>query len=117
MLEFEYPEGLLNAEPPFWYVVIGAGTGRVIRNPGGPAAAPQGSAPVLLVLEPGGSEADAFVSRYDSEGRFIADTWYASREEAVEEAATEFGNTLGEWRPVPENTEDVEAFVFADARY
>ena len=117
MLEFLLPEGVLNGEPPYWYAVIGAGAGRAVPGyDGSRHPAPDGAKALVLVLEPGGED-DAFLSAYDATGGFIEDTWYPSREEALESAASEFGAALGTWQPVPEGTDDPELFVLSNAEF
>jgi hypothetical protein len=117
MLEFLLPDGVLSGEPPHCYAVIGGGAGRAIpQYDGSRRAAPEGATALIVVLEPGG-EADTFLSTYDSTGGFIQDSWYLTREEALEAAAAEFGTALGTWHPVPAGTDDPELFVLRNAEF
>jgi hypothetical protein len=117
MPDFLFPDGLLGGDPPYWYAAIGHGTGRVVRNYEGPASAPEGTATAIVVLEPGGTDVDAFLSRYDSRGRFVSDAWYPTREAALQDLAGEFAISLGTWHPVPPAVTDVEPFVFDNATF
>jgi len=117
MLEFLLPDGVLSGKPPYWYAVIGEGAGRAIPEyDGSRRAASEGATALIVVLEPGG-DADAFLSAYDSTGGFIQDSWYRTREEALEAAAAEFGTALGTWQPVPAGTDDPELFALHNAEF
>ena len=115
MLEFLLPNGLLDADPPYWYAVIrqaefSARTYDGVRRPAGPSAETR-----IVVLEPGGEGAagGTFVARYDAAFGYIADEWYATRELAVEEVTSEFGGALGQWMSVPEQETDPEGYILA----
>jgi hypothetical protein len=117
VLDFEYPTGLLDGLPSHWYAVVGTGAGRVVRDYQGMANAPVGSPVALLILEPGGGDQDAFVSRYDAQGRYVSDSWYRTREDALEDAAAGYAIGVGDWHSVPDETVDIEVFVFNNATY
>lgn len=38
-----------------------------------------------------------FLLRYSDDGRFVGDTWHMSVEDAKDQAAFEFGASLGAW--------------------
>jgi len=81
----------------------------------GISAADAGAKARILILEPAGeNEGGAFVSAYDAAGGFIGDTWYPTREEALLSALTD-NRDLGEWRPVPANAADPEAYALLSA--
>ena len=112
MLEFLLPPGLLDAEPPYWYVVI--------RPHSLPRQAYDGvprtdvdAEPRILVFEPAGEgvEGGVFVARYAASLGYITDSWYATREEAIEHVVQEFGEDLGPWTAVPEGEADAELYV------
>jgi hypothetical protein len=110
MLEFTFPAGLLDGHPPYWYAVVRKSEFPRQDYDGYPRAAPPGADTRILVLEPG-ADADAFLSRYDSSLRYIQDTWYPTREAAVQDVDAEFGSQLTTWMPVPEDEPDAETFV------
>ena len=117
MYEFLLPPGLLDAEPPYWFCVVGTGSGAAISDYNGqPKGAPANARTRVFVLEPGGNE-DCFLSRYDARGGYITQTWYRSRDEAVADTAEECGGALGIWRPVPEDALNAEDWVLRNARY
>jgi hypothetical protein len=98
MLEFLLPAGLVEGDPPYWFALVGSAPSERLTGHGASAGAATGQR--SLLLEPGG-DTDAFLSEYDQRGSFLGDTWYGTREEALEDASQKFGPTLGEWRPVP----------------
>jgi hypothetical protein len=68
--------------------------------------------PVLLVIE---SKTDGvFLFRFSAERRCVGDTWHKSVHEAKSQAAFEFNELLTAWKVVPEKTEDVFLYGFAD---
>jgi len=68
--------------------------------------------PVLLVIE---SKTDGvFLFRFSAERRCVGDTWHTSVDEAKSQAAFEFNELLTAWKVVPEKTEDVFLYGFAD---
>jgi hypothetical protein len=64
----------------------------------------------VLILEPGG-ESDAFVSRYDQSLSYTTDSWHSTREQALVDLEEEFGDNLGDSKPVPADERDPEGFV------
>ena len=58
-------------------------------------------------MEPG-AESDVFVSTYDSTLAYITDTWYPTREQAIESYDEQFGADLSPWIPIPENASPEE---------
>jgi len=117
VFDFEYPAGLLDGVPSHWYAIVGTGTGHVVRDYQGIANAPVGSPVAIVIMEPGGADQDAFVSRYDPQGRYISDSWYRTREDALEDAAAGYAIGPGDWHPVPDDAPDIEVFVFKNATY
>jgi hypothetical protein len=117
LYEFLLPAGLLDGNPPYWYAVVGAGTGPAIRDYKGVHGAPaEGAVPRVLVLEPG-AEWDCFVSRYDVTGGYITEHGYPTREQALEDLAAEFGDLLGSWKSVPEQIQDAEHYALTHAEF
>ena len=117
MYEFLLPAGLLDGDPPYWYAVVGTGEGRAIRGYAGERrAASEGAATRVLVLEPGGGT-DCFVAHYDATGGYITDYGYPTRESALEDLATEFGDLIGTWKPVPLDVSDTEQYVLTRATF
>lgn len=51
--------------------------------------------------------------RIARDGSFGGDTWHPDFGEAREQAEYEFGDAVGEWREIPEGTEDVDAYVLS----
>jgi hypothetical protein len=113
MLEFSLPEGLLDGDPPYWFAVIDPGNFHPPPYDGTRKGA-TGAEPRILVLEPGG-EMDAFVSQYAGNLGYITDSWYPTREAALEDAVSVFGELLGPWVPVPVGESDPEAFILRTA--
>jgi hypothetical protein len=102
VLDFLLPAGLVESDPPYWFAIVSPKFAAGPTGHGAEVASPPDATPNarFLLLEPGGA-ADAFMSKYDQQGSFMGDTWYATREEALQDASEEFGPALGEWRPVP----------------
>ncbi|HEY4303501.1 MAG TPA: hypothetical protein VGM82_03495 [Gemmatimonadaceae bacterium] len=109
MHEFLLPVGLLDASPPSWYTLIGPPL-RSSAYDGVPHPAPDGAAPRILVLEPGGAS-DAFLAEYAEDFGYITDSWFATREAAVADADQRFGDLLGTWMPIPETESHPETFA------
>lgn len=63
---------------------------------------------VLLVV---GKEEGAMLFRYTAHGDFGGDTFHSNAEEALEQAAFEYGDALGVWLRVPEEITDPHAFA------
>jgi hypothetical protein len=72
---------------------------------------PLGS-PVLLVIEV--KHDGVFLFRFSAERSCVGDTWHKSVAEAKGQAAFEFNELLSTWKVVPEKTDDVFLFGFAD---
>jgi len=51
------------------------------------------------------------LERYTRTGQFAGDTWHADEEEAKHQAEYEYGDHLGEWESIPEDTEDPKGFA------
>lgn len=113
MLEFLLPQGLLSAEPGFWYAIIGDEAVPARGYDGIPRAAEEGAATCVVMLEPAGEgiEGGAFVARYSASLGYISDAWFASREAAIEDIVAEFGEEVGPLTPVPDDESDPEAYV------
>ena len=110
VLEFLLPPGLIDESPPYWFATIGAGS--IHPYDGRRHAAPEAATVRVLILEPAGEgEGGAFISRYDETGGFIGDSWFATRQAAVEDAAAEFDESLGRWQPVPAGEVDPETYA------
>src|SRR5687768_5512245 len=100
MFDFLLPEGILEERPPYWFAIVGSSQFAAPYDGKRRPAAP-GAAPRILILEPAGeNEGGAFISAYDEVGAFIGDSWYPTREQALESASADH-HGLGEWRPVP----------------
>ena len=52
-----------------------------------------------------------FLYRFAQDESYGGDTWHMSLEEAKEQAEYEYGESLGEWRDVPENVKDPVTFA------
>jgi hypothetical protein len=66
----------------------------------------------LLVIE---SKTDGvFPFRFSAERRGVGDTWHKSVDEVKSQAAFESNELLTAWKVVPEKTEDVFLYGFAD---
>ena len=63
---------------------------------------------VLLVV---GKEEGAMLFRYTAHGDFGGDTFHPTAEQALEQAAFEYGDALGEWLVVPDEITDPHAFA------
>jgi len=66
--------------------------------------------PDVLVLELT-SDAGAMLFRYTASGDFGGDTWHAQREDAEQQARFEYGERLGDWRPVPADQSDAADYA------
>ena len=71
--------------------------------------------PADVVLLVSGPKGDAMVFRYTAHGELCGDTPHGSVEEALEEAALEYGDALMGWMDVPEDVEDAHAFAIGFA--
>jgi len=68
---------------------------------------PMPSARLLVITtKPDG----VFLERFASDGEFAGDTWHRSVEEARQQADSEYGLRLGDWRAVPPDVEDPVRF-------
>jgi hypothetical protein len=111
MLDFLQPPGLLEGDPPSWYVVIRPDNLPPTVYDGRPRNAPDGATPRILIMEPG-AEFDVFVSSYDCTLAYITDMWYPTREQAIESCDEQFGADVSPWIPIPEN-ENPEEYVLS----
>jgi hypothetical protein len=68
--------------------------------------------PVLLVIEV--KTDGVFLFRFSTERRCVGDTWHRSVDEAKSQAEFEFNELTSVWKVVPEQTDDVFSFGFAD---
>jgi hypothetical protein len=68
--------------------------------------------PVLLVIEV--KTDGVFLFRFSAEGSCVGDTWNKSVDEAKGQAKFEFNELTSVWKVVPEQTDDVFSFGFAD---
>ena len=64
-----------------------------------------------VILLVGGKEEGAMLFRYTAHGDFGGDTFHSNAEEALEQAAFEYGDALGEWLTVPDDIIDPHAFA------
>lgn len=72
---------------------------------------PLGAAVLLAIEErPDG----VFLFRFTANGEAAGDTWHRSVQEAQDQARYEFGDLLPQWKPVPDDVEDVVSFGLAD---
>jgi hypothetical protein len=110
MDEFLLPTGLIDGDPPSWFAVVRPAELRAPSYNGIPRPAATGALPRILILEPGDKH-DAFVSEYAEDLGYITDGWFATREEAVEDADRRFGDSLGPWVPVSADQTHPESFV------
>ena len=55
-----------------------------------------------------------FLFRSSAERRCVGDTWHRSVDEAKSQAEFEFNELTSVWKVVPEHTDDVFSFGFAD---
>jgi hypothetical protein len=63
---------------------------------------------ILLVAD---ADPGAMLFRYTAHGEFGGDTWHPSVEAAREQAGEEYGDALGQWMEVPEESADPHAFA------
>ena len=49
--------------------------------------------------------------RYAQNGGLAGDTWHETIRDAMEQAEDEYGDALGEWKPVPDDVDDADEFV------
>jgi hypothetical protein len=63
----------------------------------------------VLVIER--SEDGVLLIRYTESGGFAGDTWHPNTDEAQEQAAYEFGDSVSVWREIPTDVNDVVAFL------
>jgi len=63
---------------------------------------------VLLVV---GKEEGAVLFRYTAHGDFAGDTFHSNAEEALDQAASEYDDALGQWLTVPDEITDPHAFA------
>ena len=110
MLEFLLPPGLIDGDPLDWYAVVRPNEFDAVSYDGKPFSAPDGAEARILILE-SFEEGSVFVSRYSGNLGYITDIGYQSREEAVAHCGEEFGDQLGTWTPIPEDTEHAETYV------
>lgn len=70
--------------------------------------------PAVLILEhlPEGF----FLFRYDRQGREVGDTWHEDEAAGRRAAASEYGEALGDWTPVPAGTEDVVGYALSSSK-
>lgn len=59
----------------------------------------------VLLLERN-EDGSVTLNRFDKDGSFAGDTWHPASEEAKDQAAYEYEQSLGEWHEVPEGTPD-----------
>jgi hypothetical protein len=111
MLEFLYPSGLIDGDPPSWYAVVRVAELNPPTYDGNPRVAADGAQPRVLIMEPG-HENDVFLSTYDATLAYITDTWYPTREAVITDCEHQFGDDLSPWTPIPEN-ESAEEYVLS----
>src|SRR5262245_55193229 len=63
---------------------------------------------VLLIA---GSDPGAMLFRYTCHGEFGGDTWHGTVSEAQDQAADEYGDSLGAWSEVPDDAADPHAYA------
>ena len=63
----------------------------------------------LVLIEQ--TEEGFFLYRYSGAGEPGGDTWHQSVEEAKDQAAFEFGESLAPWQPVPDSILDAHEFA------
>jgi hypothetical protein len=64
-----------------------------------------------VVLLVGSDDGDAMLFRYTAHGEIGGDTWHPDIAHAQGQAASEFGDSLGEWMEVPEDVNDPHEFA------
>ncbi len=62
----------------------------------------------FLVIEE--STEGVYLFRYSAGGSFVGDTWHLSVDDAIYQAAYEYGDGVQEWDDVPAEVEDVITF-------
>ena len=112
MLEFQLPPGLLDGDPPSWYTVIRPDEFQPPPYDGTPRGGAEGAEPRVLIMEAGG-ESDVFVSQYAQDLGYLTEVWYSTREAALQDLKTMFGDDLGPWLPVPEGESHPESYVLS----
>ncbi len=69
----------------------------------------------LIIAPEGDGDGSALLLRYAAAGEFGGDTWHATFAGAKKQATSEYGESLGEWRPIPEDVAAEEDAVVAFA--
>ena len=69
---------------------------------------------VLVIVEE--SQGNVFMYRLTRSGEPCGDTWHQSTDDARHQAEYEYGDALGEWRPVPSDASDPQEFAVAAVR-
>ena len=110
MLEFLLPRGLLDGDPPSWYAVVRPDQLHAPSYDGKPRCGAEGAEPRILIMEAGG-ESDVFVSQYAEDLGYLTDSWYPTREAAIQDCEAAFGDQLGTWQPIPEGESHPEGYV------
>ena len=54
--------------------------------------------------------------RYTAQGDFGGDTWHETVDDAKNQAMFEYGDALGEWIAVPDDTSDTHEFAITAVR-
>lgn len=56
---------------------------------------------VIAIIEPDEPTSGCLLIRFSRDGEEVGDTWHESAEYAKQQAALEFGESLGVWHPIP----------------
>lgn len=65
--------------------------------------------PDVLIIEE--TQEGIFLYRYTSKGDFCGDTWHNTIDEAKEQAKFEYGDSINEWKQIPNDVKDIIAYV------
>ena len=79
----------------------------------GPPDGPRNPMPVPTVLVIDEQPDGFFLIGYDSDGMFSGDTWHPDLDEAKGQADFAYGEYLGEWKAIPEDTENAARYALA----
>jgi hypothetical protein len=69
--------------------------------------------PIPLIIVVSTRPDGIFLERFDETGADVGDSWHQSIEEAKEQAREEYGESIGVWTPVPEDTDDPVAYALS----
>jgi ABC-type nitrate/sulfonate/bicarbonate transport system substrate-binding protein len=63
----------------------------------------------IVVIDSAGQQPAASLTRFSIDGTEVGDSWHETAEDAKAQAVFEFGESLGEWHPIPFGVSSEEA--------